>query len=278
MKTLLELYERNAWLNAHREIYVCGAVRRTYRQFLARIRQLSSALQRAGVDRQDRVGILAANSIEYFEVYGACEAGSFIAAAFNFRSAEPELDYLLDHSRPRVLFFDAAGAATVAGARTRASQIAAFVYIGDADEAPDWSVPFELFLAQGDPAGVATRPAPDDVCNLFYTSGTTGRPKGVPYTHQALLITAQRTALEEETSLLQVTPAFHVGGRCPSLGAIWRGGKVVLHTSFEPAEWLETVQRERINTTFMVPTMMQAVLDHPRFPEYDLSSLAWVMG
>ena len=84
--------------------------------------------------------------------------------------------------------------------------------------------------------------------------------------------------MEEEMSLLQVTPAFHVGGRCPCLGAIWNAGKTVLRGSFEPGDWLETVQNERINVTFMVPPMMQAVLDHPAFETYDVTSLQWIMA
>jgi len=69
-----------------------------------------------------------------------------------------------------------------------------------------------------------------------------------------------------------------VAGRGTPLGATWTAGKVVLQRNFQPLEWLQTVERERINITFMVPMMMQAVLDHPRFEDYDISSLAWVMA
>ncbi len=276
MKTMVDLYERNAALCPDREIFVLDDTRRTYGDYLARIRQLASALQKAGMGHQDRAAAFAANSVEYFEMFGACEYGAFIAAGFNFRSAPPELEYLIGHAEPKVLFVDAVGLPIVEAVRGSVSGIARYVFIGE--DAPAWATPFEDFLAEGDPDGPSQRPLPDDYCNLFYTSGTTGRPKGVPYTHAALLVVAQRTAHEEEMHLMQVTPAFHVGGRCPCLGAIWNAGKTVLRRSFDPIDWLETVQKERINVTFMVPMMMQAVLDQPRFKDYDISSLQWVMA
>lgn len=276
MESMADLYELHARRYPDREIYVFDDVRRTYGEFLVRIRQLATALERAGLQRQDRAAIIAANSIEYFEVYGACEIGSFIAAAFNVRSAPPELEYNISHCAPKLLFFDAMSLATVEAVRSSALGVSRFVYIGP--DCPDWATPFETFLGEGDVAGPRTRPQRNDYCNLFYTSGTTGRPKGVPYTHHALLVTSERTALEEDMSLLQVTPAFHVGGRCPSLGAIWNAGKTVLRSNFDSDDWLRIVERERINTTFMVPMMMQAVLDNPSFGKYDISSLKWVMA
>ncbi|HEY6868542.1 MAG TPA: AMP-binding protein, partial [Novosphingobium sp.] len=88
---------------------------------------------------------------------------------------------------------------------------------------------------------------------------------------------ARSTANRPDLSLLQISPAFHVGGRGPSLGAYWVGGKTVLHKSFDPTAFLETVQAERINASFMVPAMLLALLDHPRIEDYDLSSLGLVM-
>jgi acyl-CoA synthetase (AMP-forming)/AMP-acid ligase II len=276
MKTMVDLYERNAALYPNREIYVFGDTRRTYEEYLTRIRQLASAMERAGLGYQDRAGLFASNSLEYFEVLGGCEYGAFIAAAYNFRSAPPELEYLIGYTEPRILFLDAAGLASVAAVRPGAPNITRYVFIGAG--APDWATPFADFLSEGDPAGPSLRPRAEDYCNLFFTSGTTGRPKGVPFAHRSLLTIAGRTGQEEEMSLLQVTPAFHIGGRCPPLGAIWNAGKIVLHSGFDATEWLETVQKERINVTFMVPMMMQAVLDHPRVSDYDISSLQWVMA
>ena len=276
MRTLLDLYERNATLYPDRTAFVCDDRRESYAELLARMRRLASAIERAGVGRQERVGIFALNSIECLESYGACDTGAFIAAALNYRSAAPELVYLLNHSTPSLLIFDETFTALVDSVRDRADSVRRYVCIGD--KAPEWATGFEDFITEGDVAGPSFRPKPEDFCTIFYTSGTTGRPKGVPYRHDAQIICAERTARSEEASLLQISPAFHVGGRCAALGPLWVCGKVVLHRSFDATAVLEAIERERINATFMVPMMMQAILDHPDLDHYDLSSLEWVMA
>lgn len=277
MRTLPDLYERNAALYPNATAFVCGSTRRTYGELLLRVRKLGSAIQRAGVSRQGRVGVFAPNSVECFEVFAACETGSFIAAPYNYRSALPELLDLVERSGPAVMFFDAAFTTIIDDARARSpSSVRTYVCIGGA--APDWAIGFEDFLLQGNEDGPTGRPAPDDAATLFYTSGTTGRPKGVPWNHRGQLISAERLAAAEEINLLQISPAFHVGGRGPPLGALWVCGKTVLLRSFDPLEVMTAIESERINVTFMVPMMMQAIIDHPQFGNFDLSSLQWVMA
>lgn len=280
MRLITDLYDRGARRYPDRECFVFGETRRTYRDYAARGRQLGSAIERSGLEDQDRVGIFATNSIEYFEMVAGCEYGRFVAVMMNFRSAPPELEYMLEHSDPRILVFDEPTMPVVEAVRAGATGIRRYIYIATngTGPCPDWATPFEAFMAEGDPAGPERRPQNGDHANLFYTSGTTGRPKGVPYDHAALINTALRNVQEEDCVMLQATPLFHVGGRLPPLGAMFRMGKAVITQTFDPVKWMETVQNERITVTFMVPVMMLAVLDHPDFGKYDLSSLRWVMA
>jgi acyl-CoA synthetase (AMP-forming)/AMP-acid ligase II len=254
MKTVADVYERNATHFAERTAYVHDERRVSHSLLLDRIRRLASAIHQTGARRQSRIGIVATNSLEYFELYGACEYAGYIIANYNFRSAVPE----------------------VAAVRAGAQGISRYVCIGETP--PDWATSYADFIAEGNSSGPPIRAAERDFAHLFYTSGTTGKPKGVPIRQEALLITSQRMSLEEDVSVLQITPAFHVGGRGQGLGAFWNGGKVVIESSFDATRFLQLVHRERINITFMVPPMMQAVLDHPDFQSYDLSSLRWVMA
>jgi len=276
MQTLGDLYERNAHLYPEADAFVFGNQRINQRQFLDRIKRLASAVERSGGRQQHRLGVISTNRIEYFEIYGASEWAGYITAAYNFRSAAPELIHLLSDSAPTIVFLEAAFIPLVEQIKEQFPDIRRFVVLSGT--APAWATGYEEFLAEGSAEGSSFKATPEHFVHLFYTSGTTGKPKGVPVRNSAQLITAQRVAHSAQMSLLQVTPAFHVGGRGPALGASWVAGKIVLLGNFDPTAFLSTIEKERINVTFMVPPMIQAILDHPKFNEYDISSLEWVMS
>jgi len=276
MKTTVELYVRNAYQAPNRVAIATESARRTYRQFWNRVRYLGSALEQAGVSRQGRVGIFALNSIEYFEAVAAAEIGARIPTLLNFRMAVPELKQLLQQTTPEVLIFDSTLADVVSKGREQTSSIRRYICIGE--NPPDWSTPFEDFLSEGRPEGPVEQPEPYDIGTLFFTGGTTGAPKAVPWTHKALLLAAHAMVTGEDTVLLQSSPAFHTGGRCPVLTTMWAGGTTILERNFDATRWLHLVQEEKVTWTFMVPMMIQAVLDHPHLNAFDLSSLEWVMA
>lgn len=221
------------------------------------------------------MAIFAPNSIEYFEAAAAAEIGARIPTLLNFRIAAPELKHLLEQTTPEILIFDSTLTDVVSEGCDRSS-IRRFVCIGDTR--PGWSIPFETFLSEGSPEGPTEQPEPEDIGTLFFTGGTTGSPKAVPWTHEALLIAAHAMVNCEDTVLLQNSPAFHTGGRCPVLTTMWTGGTTLLERNFDATRWLRLVQDERVNWTFMVPMMIQEVLDHQDFHDYDLGSLEWVMA
>ena len=276
--TVGELIERNAYNYPQVDAFVMDGQRLNYAQYAARVRRLAGAMERLGLRRQDRAGIFATNCIEYFELYGACEWAGFVIALYNFRLAAPEVEWLLQDSQPRIMFFEAQYADLLEGLRARHPGVEHWVCIGG--PAPAWAQGYEALLAGGDPAGSSFRSRPDDYCYLYYTSGTTGRPKGVPNRHHMALTVAERQGRQcgPDLRVLQATPAFHVGGKGFPLGALWMAGTVVLQRSFDALRFLEIIQSERITFTFMVAPMIQAVLDHPRLAEFDLSSLRLVMS
>lgn len=277
MRTTADLYERCAEQAPDRVALILGQEKRTYRDYLARVRQLGSAIERTGIERQQVVGIFGVNSIEHIEATGAAEYGANIAALYNFRLATPELAELIGQTQPVVLFFDAALAETVKAAASGNSSIRRMVFFGD--QGPDWATPYAQFLAEGSLEGPTRRPEPADFGTLFFTGGTTGTPRGVPWRHSILLSNAHDFCpMIEDISLLQVSPLFHVGGRCPVLSTMWAVGTTVLENGFDPGRWLAQVANHRINWTFMVPAMMQAVIEHPAVAEHDLSSLQYVLA
>ena len=275
MLTLRSIIARNAaWYPDH-VAYVDGSRRLTHRQYADRVGRLAGALAARGVRRQDRVAILSINSLAYCEVYGACEWSGAIAATINFRLAAPEVDWILADSGARVLFFEDAFAALVDGLRGGHPQLQ-LVCIGTA---PPWAEDYQALLDGGD-AAASTAPQAGDGVSLIYTSGTTGRPKGVLKTHRIEVRTAEMLALEMDVAAhsraLLATPLFHVGARNVRLAHMLRAGACVVARGFDAPAFPSLVQRERINTVFLVAAQLQMVLDLPDIDDHDLSSLVTV--
>jgi acyl-CoA synthetase (AMP-forming)/AMP-acid ligase II len=279
MKTMRELHERNERLYPDKcAVALDGGRRLTFLELADRARRLASGLYALGIRCQDRIGCLSMNSLEFTELYTACEWAGYILALYNFRLAPPEIAYLLADSAPRVVFFESQYADVVGELRNSFPQIEHYVCM-DAP-APEWAIAFEDLVARGAPQGPPLAPRPDHYVYLFYTSGTTGRPKGVPNSQRAALAQArlQGRFFDGNVTLLQTTPMFHIGGKGMPLGAAWTGGTTILQRGFDPSKFLQAIERERITDTLMVAPMIQDVLDHPEFSKYDVSSLRGVMS
>jgi acyl-CoA synthetase (AMP-forming)/AMP-acid ligase II len=274
MLTIADLFDRNARYFPQREAFVCDNVRLTHARYADRARRLASALHRLGLRHQDRFAILAMNCLEFYEAYAAAEYGATILVPVNFRLAPAEIVHVLKDAGARGLIFEERYAAAVAQVRPQVPGVEFFVQIGGR---PDGAHEYEALIEQGDAAGPPIQPKPEDFSVLWYTSGTTGKPKGVPWRQAALLESARMNARQSELSrssrLLQTTPAFHTGGRGYVLGCAYDGGCTVLHKAFDPVAMLQAIQGERVTHTFMVAAMVQAVLAVPDVQSYDLSSL-----
>ena len=278
MKTLGELLERNARLFPDQEAVVYEDRRVTYRQLLDRARRLTSALYQRGMRPQDRVAILAMNCNEYFDVYTACHLSGFICTTVNFRLAAPEIEFILQDSAPRVLVFEDQYTDVIDSLRDRLPSIEHYLCIGDC---PAWAQPYDGALDDGDPGGAPVRAIPEDIVHLIYTSGTTGRPKGAARSQRGDLALAQNQSetMEMRTNgrVLVMMPMFHAGGLAMMLSEFWHAGCVILQRKFDPQEVLRTIERERIVTVHMAPTIVQQVLDLPDIGDYDLSSLETIL-
>jgi acyl-CoA synthetase (AMP-forming)/AMP-acid ligase II len=272
---MADLVERNARLHAQELHRVFGERHASFAEFASRSRRLASALHGLGLKSQDRVAILAMNCPEYLEVYGSCEVAPYIAAPVNFRLAPPEIAWILKDAAPKVLIFESQYASVLAGLRAELPTIQQYVAIGD--PVADWAIAYEALLASGSDIGPPLAPHGTDVHSLMYTSGTTGRPKGVMITHEAMLALGEAWAMELGADLgsriLLAMPLFHIGARSQGYSVTLRGGTLVVQRSFDARVVAETVARERISQLHLAPTLMQQVLDLPDIERYDFSSL-----
>jgi acyl-CoA synthetase (AMP-forming)/AMP-acid ligase II len=245
-----------------------GLAERAYR--------LANALIARGVARQDRISLLAQNCVEYVEVLGAGETTGIIVHPVNFRLTAPEVAYVLGDAAPSVVFFEAQYAALMGEIRASLSGVRAFVQIGG-DGVPGWAEPYEALLAAGAPLRPALRPHADDTAFIFYSSGSTGRPKGVMLGQRAqwntALIVGYETGITPRDTGLIVMPLFHIGGRFFQIAHHMAGATIHLPRRFDAAAVADTIERERITTLHLAPTMVQALLDVPGLDQRDISSL-----
>ena len=277
-QTLADMLDNNAWKYPDETAFVWDDRRLTHAEFHARASRLASAMHRLGLKRQDRVGILSQNCLEFQEVYGACEISGFICATVNWRLAIPEMVYIINDGAPKVFVFEAAYAETVAAMKSQLKTVEHFVCIGGG---VDFAVDYEDFVAGGDVSGVPFRPLPDDIAFLIYTSGTTGRPKGVMLGQAGQVAAAEILGSDMRNTpadrLLIMMPLFHIGAKIIQLAQHWRAGSVVVQKGFDPRAILDCIARDRITVTHMAPTMIQTLLDSPEIGTTDTSSLRMIV-
>ncbi|MFA5493997.1 MAG: long-chain-fatty-acid--CoA ligase [Porticoccaceae bacterium] len=270
--------ERNArWCPDH-PAYVQGERRISHRQLLERAKQLGSALYQAGMRNQDRVGILAMNSIEYGEVIAAAQWAGFILATVNFRLAPPEMAWIINDGAPKVLLFEAQYLPVIEPMRGELTSVETYVCI---DGEAEWAMSYAEFIATGDSEGPPCRAREDDIFCLIYTSGTTGRPKGCIWGHremrQLVQVDAWLVDLQQPDRILIVMPMFHIGGLVLSLSQHVRGGTAYIYRQFEPGEIIRGIQREKLTVLLLAPTMVQMLLDDAAIENADLSTVRTIL-
>jgi acyl-CoA synthetase (AMP-forming)/AMP-acid ligase II len=270
--------ERNAAWHRDHPAYVQGNRQITHGQLLSRAKQLGSALYHAGVRNADRVGILAMNSIEYGEVIAANQWAGFILSTVNFRLAPAEMEWIINDSSPKVLFFEAQYQPHLEEIRDRLTSVETFICL---DGDVEWAVPYENFMATGDEAGPPCRAREEDIFCLIYTSGTTGRPKGCIWGHremrQLMQVDAWLADMQQADRALIVMPMFHLGGLVIGGSQHVRGGTNYLYRQFEPEDVIQGIQQHKLTFILLAPTMVQMLLDSPAINGADLTSVRTLM-
>ena len=261
---------------------VCGLKRFTYREFAHRVGQLAGVLRGAGVRPGDRVAFLAVNSHRLLEAYyGVLEAGA-VLLPLNIRLSGAELSYILNDAGARVLFFDEQFLPMVDSFRKELSTTSMLYQMGGTPSA-SWtqSLPMELLMQQAVAHRMDTALIDENsVAELFYSSGTSARPKGVMLTHRNIYLHAVHTCLALGTPRagveLHTIPLFHANGWGVPHFLVLMGGKHVMISHFDPVEVFRLMEAERVQSFKAVPAMATALVNHPELSHYDLSSLRQV--
>jgi fatty-acyl-CoA synthase len=257
--TPLSFLSRSARVFPDKVAIVHGERRTTYREFEERANRLASALRAWGVAPGDRVAFLAPNIPALLEAHYGVPASGAVLVAINTRLARHEVADILAHCGARLVFCDHELVDLVEGIDVEV------VGIDDTGLPED---PYEQFLAGGAPELVEHRVADEeDVISINYTSGTTGRPKGVMYTHRGAylnaLVEALQANLRPESVLLWIVPMFHCNGWCFPWAVTAMGGRHVCRRKVDPESIWELLDTEAVTHANGAPTVWLGVVTHP---------------
>jgi acyl-CoA synthetase (AMP-forming)/AMP-acid ligase II len=246
----------------------------TYGQTSERVSKLANALKGLGIKKGDRLGMLEVNGSQYVEAYFAAAKVGAIFVPLNFRAKEKELNYMIGNAGAKMLIVGKRYLEMVDSIRSQLSTVEHCVSLGEIRG--KW-LSYEGLLGSSPSDDVLDEIGDEDITILMYTSGTTGRPKGVPLRHSGfvsyVLENVEPASPDVEERNLLTVPLYHVAGIQSMLAAVYGGRTLVLMRQFETEEWMRMVQQEKITRAMLVPTMLKWVIDNPAFKKYDLSSL-----
>jgi fatty-acyl-CoA synthase len=278
---LNELLPKAVKLYPHREAVVCGDLRLTYREFARRVWRLAHGLESLKLQRNDRVAILHENCHVFLEAYFAAAHLGLILVPLNFRLSPKELAMIINDSGALVLIAQAKFRDKVVELPKFGCKVDKVIWTQDTSE--EGSMDYEKLLAAQEGTPPAERSLrDDDVAHLYYTSGTTGRPKGVMLTHKNVkshaLGSIAELHLTDSDHWFHVAPLFHLADAWATFAITWVGGKHVIVPTFDPAKVLKLIQEERITLTNLIPTMLNMMVNHPEARTFDYSSLRVILS
>jgi len=248
-----------------------------------RVDRLARALVKLGVEPGDRIGTFAWNNQRHFELYFAIPCLGAVLHTLNIRLFEEQLTYIVNHAEDKLIFVDDSLVETLEKLAPSFDTVARFVVMGDGDSGSlPGALSYEELLEDAGPGGF-DYPDVDErqAAALCYTSGTTGNPKGVLYSHRSISLHSTATLVRDGLGLgrsdrvLAVVPMFHANAWGLPHGAALAGADLILPDRYLGAEPLtQLIMAERPTLMGCVPTIFQDVLRHADAnPDVDLSSL-----
>ncbi len=244
----------------------------TFEQLNAVSSHTASALKAAGVEQGDRVALLTKNCRECFELLFACNKIGAIFTGLNWRLASSEIHAIVQDAQPKIIVVSADETALLTEETRSLACIQQIITLGD--EFQNW----RNRASNSDPGHAGE---PDEVALLLYTSGTTGLPKGVMLTNRGMSYTPRLATdswgMDPNSVNLVAMPMFHIGGCGYGSSTMTVGGHTILLREVNPARIIDLIEKYKVTHTFLVPTVVQALLEIAPEKDADLSSMQLLM-
>ncbi|MFC1824772.1 long-chain-fatty-acid--CoA ligase [Thermodesulfobacteriota bacterium] len=269
-----DLFSKVGFMFPDHEALVCKDTKMTGRQLFERVNRVSNALLDLGLKKGDRVAVLMNNSSQAVECFFGIMCSGLVYLPLNARNSVEEHLYMLNDAEAGAIIMGDEFGELLTPALSEAPTVS-HVICGTRNP-PDSVQSYEALLIGASPDEPQADLLDDDVCRLNYTSGTTGKPKGVLLTHRNF-VTAELNyiltgQIEEHDTVLLSGPVTHASG-AHILPHVLQGARAIVLENFDPKVILEHIQKERITTLMVVPTMLAFILAQPDVEKYDLSSL-----
>ncbi len=266
-----------------------GISRISYKEIAARTRSLSSVLKSLGVKKGEKVGTLAWNHHRHLEAYFAIPCIGAVLHTINIRLSEEHLIYIINHAEDQVLLIDDDIVPLINKIKDKLTTVKAFIIMTDHAELPENNLDpvysYEELLAGGDSSFEFDHTIDElDPAGMCYTSATTGKPKGVVYTHRGIYLHSFSLGLNDTMGLCErdvsmpVVPMFHVNAWGTPFACTWFGATQVLPGPyFTPKLLAELIESEQVTLTAGVPTIWNGLLNELEKGDYDMSSLRTIV-
>jgi fatty-acyl-CoA synthase len=284
--TLTPILERARRLYGKKEIVTKAGPtlqRYTYAEMVERVGRLANALEKLGVQRGDRVATIAWNNARHLELYFGVPCMGAVLHPLNLRLPGDQLAYIANHAEDQVLFVDTSLLPAIEKLAPHLKNVKHYVVMDDKvppDTKLDSVYAYEELLSEASPDYPWPHLDENDAAGMCYTSGTTGHPKGVVYTHRSIflhcmgLTMADSLGLMERDTFLPVVPMFHVMAWGTPFACTMIGAKQVFPgPHLQPRDLAELIQAENVTFTAGVPTIWLGILGLLDKERYDLSSL-----
>ena len=275
---LTDLCTRNAKRFPEKTAVVFKDVRYSFREFEERTNRLANALIDIGVQKGDRVAVLLNNRHQYVELYFAVPKCGGILTPLNYRLAGKELSWIINHAEANTLIFEEEYLGAIDTIESEIETVRNVICIGTGKAG---MLGYEQIIGSSSAEKPELEIRDDDVMSIFYTSGTTGKPKGAMLTHRNMLSNCQAIGMENRIRFgdvfFIVSPMYHTITPACMYAHMYRGNTNVVIDRFDPKLLLETIERERVTHLFLVPSMIIFTLEYPDIGKYDLSSLRFML-